>query len=101
MSYENYNPITPAVPPVNGTPVLVWGILSLAIGWIPGIIFAIICKKKAAEITDQGIELTGTAKVGALLGKIGFWVSIATTVLVAIYWFLAFVLGIIAGISGM
>ena len=101
MSYENYNPITPVVPTVNGTPILVFGILSLFLGCIPGIILALIGKKKAKEITDQGIELTGTAKVGSILNNVGFWVGIASTILVAIYFVIYFFVIIVAALSSM
>lgn len=74
-------------PDVEGaaTGSLVFGILSLALGGILGIIFGKIAQNKANEFQMMTGELTGKAKVGNILGRIGVPVGIATLVFYVIY----------------
>ncbi len=72
---------------------LTMGILSLALGAIFGIIFGAIGKNKAAEYGRLAGEVTGKAKVGAILSKIGFILGLVSTIILAIYIFVAVVLG--------
>lgn len=77
--------------------VLTWGILGLVFAEvfpILGIIFSSIGKNKAADFTNLFGEPTGKAKVGAILAKVGFIVSIAMLV----FWVMFFcVYGAILG----
>lgn len=68
-----------------GVRILVFGILSLAISFIPGWIFGAIAKRKAEEYLGMYGNLTGTAKVGKILGTIGLICSIVTTILFSLY----------------
>ena len=67
------------------TTSLTMGILSLAFGCVLGLIFSIIGKKKAAEYGRHAGTITGKAKAGAILSKIGFILSLISTIFVAIY----------------
>lgn len=64
---------------------LVFGILSLVFTSILGIIFGSIGRKKGKEFIEQGGELTGAAKVGFILSKIGVILGIIATIVIAIY----------------
>lgn len=72
--------------------ILVFGILSLAISTIPGIILGAIGRKKGNEYLAMGGTLTGAAKVGYILCKAGIIVGIIATVVAVIY-------GIIFGLA--
>ncbi len=67
------------------TTSLTMGILSLVFGCILGLIFSIIGKKKAAEYGRLAGAITGKAKAGAILNKIGFILSLISTIIVGIY----------------
>ncbi len=83
--YTTYADVPPT-PQVSATPILVFGILSLYLGTIFGIIFGKIAQNKAAEYQAiTGCELSGIAKVGRILGKVGFIVGIVTTCLIPLY----------------
>lgn len=72
----------------NTTQILVFGILALALAGstgIVGIIFGILTKKKVNEYLGLGGTLTGKAKVGSILGKVGLILGIVMTVFWAIY----------------
>lgn len=72
----------------NTTQILVFGILALALAGstgIVGIIFGILTKKKVNEYLGLGGQLTGKAKVGSILGKVGLILGIVMTVFWAIY----------------
>lgn len=77
--------------------LLVFGILSLAISFIPGIILGVIGRKKGNAYLAQGGVLTGASKVGYILSKAGIIVSIVVTVLVTLYILLVILL--VAGIA--
>ena len=69
--------------------VLTWGILSLAFsasGCLPllGFIFSFTARKKAKEYTRVCGELEGRARVGNILGWVGFGVGLGYTA----FWFL-------------
>ena len=72
----------PVMPRVSSTPVLVLGIVAAAVAelGIPGIILGAIGKRKAAEYQAAGGPLTGKARVGSILSKVGFGVGIGFTV---------------------
>ncbi|MBR6040401.1 MAG: hypothetical protein IKP38_07975 [Clostridia bacterium] len=78
MEYNNQNNL----PQPN---TLVFGILSLVLGSLVGIILGAIGKKKAKEFTDQGGQLVGASKVGFILSKVGFILGIIELVFVVIY----------------
>lgn len=65
--------------------LLVFGILSLALCYIVGIILGAIGRKKGNAYIAQGGTLTGASKVGYILCKVGFIVSIVATVFITIY----------------
>lgn len=71
----------------NSTSILVLGILALAFSelGIPGIILGAIAKKKAGLFMAENGILYGKAKVGRILGKIGFIVGIVMTVFWVLY----------------
>ena len=93
---QDYNYQAPA--PVQQQPnLLVFGILSLALGGIVGIILGSIGRKKGNQYIFQGGNLTGQAKVGYILSKAGIIVSIISLVVIVIYIIVAAGLGI--GIS--
>lgn len=71
------------------TNTLVFGILGLALSEIgvPGIIFSAIGKNKANEYITHAGELSGKAKVGSILARIGLPVSIVMTAI----WFIYFI----------
>ena len=92
----------PAVQAPEGKPRLILGILSLAlnsipyVGWIGGLICAILCAKKVKAYLAAGGQLTGAAKVGKILGTVGLIVSIVCAVIYAI----AIIVAIIGAIAG-
>ncbi len=71
--------------------ILVWGILSLVFETILGIIFGAIGLKKGKQFIAAGGTLTGTAKVGYILSRVGLILGIVSTV--------AVVISIIAGVA--
>lgn len=75
---------------LNNNPILVRGILAVAFActWpvaFLGIIFGIQTKGLLDAFLAKGGQLAGRAKVGGILGKVGFWLGIGMTILVAIY----------------
>lgn len=64
-------------PALNSTPILILGIIALALCAyvIPGIICGFICKSKVKAYQEAGGVLTGKAKVGSILGKVGLILS--------------------------
>ena len=85
MDEQNYNPYVvpqPALPQPN---TLVFGILSLVLGSIVGIILGAIGRKKGNEFIAAGGTLTGSAKVGYILSKVGIILGIITTILIVLY----------------
>lgn len=96
-----YTPYQPAVnndPALNATPILITGILALALSWsgIGGLICAIICMSKVKKYQAAGGVISGKAKVGKILGTVGLIFSIIYIVVWAIY-AIAFVIGVIGG----
>lgn len=77
-------PVTPAAPvaPINDTPILVLGILSLVFFYVPvaGIVLAAIAIAKAGKIVKAGQPLLGKGKAGKILGIIGLVFSIICNV---------------------
>ena len=81
---------------------LKWGILSLAFsasGFLSllGFIFSFIAKSKALAYEQAFGVLEGRAKVGRILGKVGFGVGLGMTVYMA----LVFVIAVIAELATM
>ena len=90
--YQNPEITTPAQPP-KGEAIksMIFGILSIYIGWfmgigIVGIIFAQLAKKWSLPIIEEypGTSAAKFAKVGNITGKVGFWVSLATLAILAL-----------------
>ena len=120
---ESYCPIcgtvnSPEAPIAPGTPfygepdervksdmagkTLTWGILSLAFGIsgclsLLGFIFSFIAKSKALAYEQAFGVLEGRAKVGRILGKVGFGVGLGMTVYMA----LVFVIAVVAELATM
>lgn len=71
------------------TSTMIFGILGLALSelGIPGIIFSAIGKNKASEYISRAGSLSGKAKVGSILAKIGLPLGIVMTVV----WFIYFI----------
>ena len=104
MSEEmQYTEVVEEVPTVNpeadsmSTKALVWGNLGLAMsGWgVLGLIFSIIGKNCANSFERMTGELSGKAKVGSILAKIGLIISIVMTVIWGLYFLI-----IVAAILG-
>ncbi len=79
---------------------LIWGILSLAFSAsgclsLLGFIFSFIAKSKALAYERTFGVLEGKAKVGRILGKVGFGVGLGMT----IYMAFAVLVGVIAGLA--
>ena len=81
----------PAENPFAGS-VLKWGIMALAFACsfyisFLGIVFGIKAKNTAADAlaANNGQPLSGKAKVGAILGKVGLIVGIVMTAILALY----------------
>ncbi len=87
----------PASGDLNDTPILITGILAIALCWtgIGGLICAIICMSKVKKFLAAGGVLAGKAKVGKILGTVGLILSILYMVFWVIYFFV-----IIIGIIG-
>ncbi|MBR6922398.1 MAG: zinc-ribbon domain-containing protein [Clostridia bacterium] len=68
----------PASGDLNDTPILITGILAIALCWtgIGGLICAIINKSKVKKFLAAGGVLAGKAKVGKILGTVGLILSI-------------------------
>ena len=85
------------VAPVDAGSLMIKGILAIALcGFgIPGIILGSMAKKLAAQfMAANGGQIFGKAKIGSILGRIGFGFGIGLT----IFW--AFYFIIIVGILG-
>ena len=72
------------------TPILVFGIMGLAFActfWLSflGIIFSAIGKGKVKAFLAAGGQLSGKAKVGSILAKVGLILGIVLTVFFVIY----------------
>ena len=65
--------------------LLVFGILSLVIPFIVGIILGAVGRSKGKAYIAQGGQLTGASKVGFILCKVGLILSIIFTVIMVIY----------------
>lgn len=65
----------------NSTKLLIFGILSVALSGIVGIVFAILAKKEATKYEQSFGPATGKAKVGKILGTVGLILSIVTIVI--------------------
>ena len=79
-----------------------WGMLGLIFSGtvclsLLGFIFSIIAKSKAKAYKRAFGTLEGRAKVGHILGEIGFWLGLG----LMIYFAFFFVLGIFMDLSGM
>jgi hypothetical protein len=78
-----------------GGQALKWGILSLAFSCsgclsLLGFIFSFIAKSRARAYEQTFGVLEGKAKVGRILGKVGFGVGLGMTIYVAVVFVLAF-----------
>jgi hypothetical protein len=87
--------------------VLTWGILSLAFSAsgclsLLGFIFSFTARKKAKEYTRLCGELEGRARVGNILGWIGFGVGIGYTAFWILYIaFFALIFGILGATGAL
>ncbi|MBR3300798.1 MAG: zinc-ribbon domain-containing protein [Clostridia bacterium] len=74
-------------PALDNGPIFTFGLLSVILCWfgIPGLIFAIIAKKKIKNYLAAGGQLTGRAKAGSIMATIGLIVSIVMMVVWPIY----------------
>lgn len=81
----------------NSAKTLVFGILATALGELGllGLIFAILGKKEANKYKASFGQLSGKAKVGAILSTVGLVLSI---VMIAVYTLCA-IIGVIMGIA--
>lgn len=78
--------VDPALDALAGT-VLSRGITGLALAFvgIPGIIISAKAKGLAAEYASKAGELSGRAKVGSILAKVGFPVGFGMTAFYVLY----------------
>lgn len=84
--------------PYSTTPILVFGILALAFAdsfflSFLGIVFGAITRSKVKAYLAEGYTLSGKAKVGSILGKVGFILGIVVTIIFVIY--VVFLVGLI------
>jgi hypothetical protein len=94
---QDYNYQAPA--PVQQQPnTLVFGILSLVLGSLVGIILGSIGRKKGNEYVLQGGTLTGASKAGYILSKLGIIFGIIELVVIVIYTIII-IAGVGAGIT--
>ena len=73
---------------VDEKSLMIKGILAIALCefGIPGIILGSMAKKMAAQfMAENGGQIYGKAKVGSILGKIGFGLGIGMTIFWGIY----------------
>ncbi len=94
-SNDNFSapPYTPSyVPPqpVPTTPILVFGILSLCFACtfflsFLGIIFGAISQSKSKTALSSNGSLSGKARTGRILGKVGLILGIVMTAIFAVY----------------
>lgn len=93
-----YTPITPEPQPQQEEPrgqaiaSMVLGILSLVIGWIPGIVLACIARSKAKSFLRDYPDSSacGFANAGRITGNIGLPLSIVSTVFTVIVYIIYF-----------
>ena len=84
--------------PVDDTSLMIKGIIALALAeiGIPGIILGSMAKKQAAQFMAQhNGQIFGKAKIGSILGRIGFGFGIGFTIFWAIYFFIIFIAAIV------
>ena len=91
----------PLVSTVSPTKVMVLGIVGLALSAEPvvgiaGIVLSAMAKNAANTFEEEHGMIFGQAKVGRILGKIGFIVGIVMTIVWALYF--CFFFALIAGI---
>ena len=93
----------PASGDLNDTPILITGILAIALCWtgIGGLICAIINKSKVKKFLAAGGVLAGKAKVGKILGTVGLILSILYMVFWVIYALYFIILAIVAAAGGL
>ena len=84
--------------------VLKWGILSLAFAIsclsLLGFIFSFTAKRKSAEFLNYFGVLEGRARVGHILGRVGFGVGLGYTIFFVIY-FAIIIFAMVLSIGGM
>lgn len=68
-----------------GTKILVFGILSMVISFIPGWVFGSIARNNAEEYLYLYGSLTGKALAGKILGTFGLVFGIISTILLGLY----------------
>lgn len=86
---------TAPVQPVDANSLMIKGIIAIALCelGIPGIILGSMAKKMAAQFMAQNNgQIFGKAKVGSILGRVGFGVGIAFTIIWGIYFLLYLIL---------
>ena len=84
--------------PVDDKSLMIKGIIALALAeiGIPGIILGAMAKKQAAQFMAQhNGQIFGKAKIGSILGRIGFGFGIGFTIFWAIYFFIIFIAAIV------
>ena len=101
VQQPQYTPVQPVVndPGLNATPILITGILALALCWtgIGGLICAIICMSKVKKFQAAGGVIAGKAKVGKILGTLGLVFSI----LYIVFWCVYFIVVVAAAATGV
>ena len=97
QAQPQYTPVQPADAAANATPILILGILALALnsipyaGWIGGLICGILCANKVKAYLAAGGVLAGKAKVGKILGLVGLILSIV----MAVVWIIVIIVAIV------
>lgn len=86
MDNQEYNYAPAPVEAPTAKQVMIFGIIALALAelGLPGLILAIIARKKAAAWTAAYGPFTGMAKVGSILARVALPVSIVMLVFWAI-----------------
>lgn len=83
----DYQPTYTPQPVVQGnsTPIFVFGLLSVILGGVIGIIFSCVSKSKLKAWVAEGNPVTGKAKAGQILATIGLITSIISLIVIVIY----------------
>lgn len=88
--------------PVDDKSLMIKGIVAVALAefGIPGIILGAMAKKQAQQfMAANGGRIFGKAKVGSILGRVGFGLGIGMTIFWAFYFIV--IVGILGALGGM
>ena len=103
-SAPTYTPVDDSTKSDMAGQTLKWGILSLAFAVsclsLLGFIFSFTAKRKAQEYISLFGQLEGRARVGHILGRVGFGVGLGYTIFFAVY-FAIVIIAVIAEVGAL